>query len=104
MALADTSNITGSSVIDRDGERVGKASDVIYDDRDLQPRWLVVEFGSLRKHHTAVPFDRLYMSDSGDVVVESDRDAIHHAPRIAGAPLLPSDEVELETYFHGGRR
>jgi uncharacterized protein YrrD len=104
MTTADTSRMTGSTVIDRDGERVGKAADVVYDDRDLQPAWLIVEYGTLRKHHTAVPFDRLYLSDAGDVVVESGRDAVRNAPRIGGAPLLPDDEAALDTYYHGSRR
>ena len=54
MRHIDSGKITGSAVIDRDGAQIGTATDVIFDDVDLQPRWLVVRYGSLRHHHTAV--------------------------------------------------
>jgi uncharacterized protein YrrD len=101
MRPTDSASITGSAVIDRDGDRVGTATDVIFDDLDLQPRWLVVRYGTLRHHHTAVPFDRLYMTEEGDVALEPDRDTILHAPRVGkGAPLTSDEENSLEAYFH----
>jgi uncharacterized protein YrrD len=104
MQHADSARITGAAVIDREGEKVGTATDIIFDDVDLQPRWVVVRYGTLRHHHTAVPFDRLYVAEGGDVVVESDRDAVMQAPRVGrGAPLSPDEESSLESYFHASR-
>ena len=100
MRPTDSGKITGSSVIDRDGAQIGTATDVIFDDVDLQPRWLVVRYGGLRHHHTAVPFDRTYVTDAGDVVAEPGREVVIHAPRVGkGAPLSPEEESSLEEYF-----
>jgi uncharacterized protein YrrD len=96
----DTGNLTGSMVVDRDGDRIGTATDVIFDDVDLEPRWLVVRYGTLRHHHTAVPFDRLYVTETGEVALEPDREAIKLAPRVKGAPLSPDEVSSLEAYFH----
>jgi len=101
MRPTDSASITGSDVIDRDGDRIGTATDVIFDDSDLQPRWLVVRYGTLRHHHTAVPFERLYMTETGEVALEPDRDTVLHAPRVGkGAPLTAEEESSLEAYFH----
>jgi uncharacterized protein YrrD len=100
MSHSDSGKITGSAVIDRDGDRVGTATDVIFDDVDLTPRWVVVRYGTVRHHHTAVPFDRMYLTDDGEVVVEPDRSAVYQAPRVGkGAPLTPDEEASLESYF-----
>ena len=101
MRHSDSGKITGSAVIDRDGTQIGTATDVIFDDIDLQPRWLVVRYGSLRHHHTAVPFDRTYVTEEGSVVAEPGREVVMHAPRVGkGAPLSPDEEAQLESYFH----
>lgn len=99
MRHTDLSNITGSTVVDRDGQRVGVATDVIYDETDLSPRWVVVRYGTLRHHHTAVPFDRLYLTESGDVALEPDKAAVMQAPRIKGAPLTRDEEAALASYY-----
>jgi uncharacterized protein YrrD len=105
MRHIDSGKITGSAVIDRDGAPIGTATDVIFDDVDLQPRWLVVRYGSLRHHHTAVPFDRTYVSEDGAVVAEPGRDVVMQAPRVGkGAPLSPAEETDLESYFHVAHR
>ncbi|HEX7094263.1 MAG TPA: PRC-barrel domain-containing protein [Acidimicrobiales bacterium] len=99
MRHTDFATITGSPVVDRDGERVGTATDVIYDDTDLRPRWVVVRYGSLRHRYTAVPFDRLYVTQDGEVATEPDKTAILQAPRVKGAPLSREEENELARYF-----
>jgi uncharacterized protein YrrD len=105
MRHADSGKITGSSVIDTEGAAIGTATDVIFDDVDLQPRWLVVRYGGLRHHHTAVPFDRTYVAEDGAVVAEPGREVVLHAPRVGkGAPLSPEEESELEAYFHVSHR
>lgn len=100
MHTTDTAGFTGSTVIDRDGERIGTATDVVFNDRDMQPRWLVVQYGTLRRRHTAVPFDRLYVTEDGEIALEPDRAAVLAAPRVGkGAPLSPEEEASLREYF-----
>jgi hypothetical protein len=104
MRHSDSGKITGSTVVDPEGGTIGTATDVIFDDIDLQPRWLVVRYGSLRHHHTAIPYDRTYVSDDGSVVAEPGREIVMHAPRVGkGAPLSPEEEADLESYFHVAR-
>lgn len=99
MSTTDRAQITGSTVIDCHGDRVGKASDVVFDDYTMEPTWVLVEYGTLVKHRTAVPFDRLYVGETGDVVLESERASVKEAPRVHGVPLSIEESEDLQRYY-----
>jgi sporulation protein YlmC with PRC-barrel domain len=97
----ENSSITGSVVVDCHGSRVGKATDVLFDDYTMQPTWVVVDYGTVLKHRTAVPYDRIYVGETGEIVLESDKDTVKEAPRVHGAPLSTDESTALERYYHG---
>jgi sporulation protein YlmC with PRC-barrel domain len=99
MSTTDRAQITGSTVIDCYGDRVGKASDVVFDDYTMEPTWVLVEYGGIMKHRTAVPYERLYVGESGDVVLESDKSSVKDAPRVHGVPLSLEESEELRQYY-----
>ena len=45
MATPEIGQMTGCSVIDPDAQKVGTVKDVVYDDRTMEMRWAVVEYG-----------------------------------------------------------
>ena len=87
--------MTGCAVIDREAHRVGTVSDVVYDDRTLEMRWAVVEYGLIH-HRTLVPASKLYKSPDGSVVTTLDKHVITHAPRLHGD--IPSTS-ECQQYY-----
>jgi hypothetical protein len=96
--------MNGATVVDRDGEKIGTVVDVVLNGSDLTPRWVVIRYGTFRGHFTAVPHDRVYRNEAGDLVVESDRSAVLQAPRIRKPSLLSVDEERsLESYFNLAR-
>src|SRR5947207_2235815 len=86
------SGLTGHAVIDPKANKVGAIKDVVYDDRTMKMRWIVVEYG-LTHHRTLVPASKLYKSNDGNVVTTLDKDLITHAPRIHG-DVPPTSECE----------
>ena len=87
--------ITGCELVDPKAHKVGTVKDVLFDDRTLEMRWAVVEYG-LTHHRTLVPASKLYKQHDGTVVTTLDKDLITHAPRSHGVVPLTS---ECEQYY-----
>lgn len=102
--MAPVTHLTGRRVIDRRGARVGTVSDVLSDDRTLEPRWAVVTYGIVDQHHRLMPVSRLYSaseeSGADDRVVSMvEKDIVRHAPKYRGAPPSRETEQELREYY-----
>ena len=95
MSTPEIGQMTGCAVIDPKANKVGTVRDVVFDDRTMQMRWAVIEYG-LTHHRTLVPASKLYKSEDGNVVTTVDREFIKHAPRIHGD--VPST-TECEQYY-----
>src|SRR5438552_18423612 len=68
MATPEIGQMAGCSVIDPDAQKVGTVKDVVYDDRTMEMRWAVVEYGhGLTHHRTLVPALMLYKAEDGNV-------------------------------------
>ena len=91
--------LSGLPVIDMQAESVGKVTDVIYDDRDMSPRWAVVKTGRLGSEH-CVPLDNSYVASAGELVVAFDKMSVKRAPRVGRDHILtPQLERELRDYY-----
>ena len=89
----------GTDVIGHDGEKIGKIADVIRDQRTLDPRWLVVDFGLFRAPHY-VPMEHARRSVEGALVVPFTKALVKHAPRAHWDRFVsPDDEAELRDYY-----
>ena len=97
MATPEIGHMTGCDVIDPDAQKVGTVKDVVYDNRTMEMRWAVVEYGHALTHHrTLVPASQLYRAEDGNVATMLHKDYIKNAPRIHGdVPMT----TECEQYY-----
>ena len=87
-------------VLDVSGEKVGKVADVVPDARTLEPRWLVVESGGLRKNAHFVPVEGVQSGEGHTIVLPYDKDTVMHAVKAHRDHLLtPDDERELAAHY-----
>jgi sporulation protein YlmC with PRC-barrel domain len=92
VSTPEIGHMTGCAVIDPDSQKVGTVKDVVFDDRTMEMRWAVIEYG-LTHHRTLVPASTLYKSEDGNVVTMLHKDFIKNAPRIHGDVPI-TDEAE----------
>ena len=77
---AATPLLTGLAVVDNSLEKVGKVTDVLFDERERAPQWAVVKTGILGGEHI-VPLDDTYVAHDGRLVVPLEKSTIRRAPR-----------------------
>ncbi len=70
----------GHDMTNQDGDSIGKITDVLYDDDDNEPKWLVVKPGLLQSERY-VPIERSYETADGHIVVPFDKKWIQAAPK-----------------------
>jgi uncharacterized protein (TIGR02271 family) len=95
MSQFDVRSLTGSTVVDAAGQRVGKVVDVYLDDATETPQWVTV--GS---PETFIPLAAVRLQ--GDVlVVDATRDQVATAPRLDDdGHLSAAAEAELHRHYH----
>jgi hypothetical protein len=94
-----TTALAGHAVIDSHMDTVGTISYVLYDERELSPRWAVVKLGALRGQHF-VPLADSYIDHDGRVVVPYEKTVIQRAPRARRAHMVDIRAArELRDYY-----
>ena len=92
----------GHTVVDRDGDKVGKVQDVYLDRRSEEPEWLAVKTGLFGSNVSFVPVQNATTADDDTIRVEHEKDRIKDAPNIdPDGELSPEEERRL--YEHYGR-
>jgi len=93
------SDIRGTTVVDNDGDKIGKAGEVYLDDATGRPEWLTVNTGLFGTSESFVPLEQATMA--GDQVrVPFEKAKVKDAPRVAtDGHLEPSEEEELYRYY-----
>lgn len=91
----------GSTVLDRQGEPIGTVKDVVFEETDMTPSWLVVKPGPFRAQHY-VPARNSYRTAGDDVVVPYDRDVVRHAPKAPAKEHVISHENRTALLRHYG--
>ena len=101
--MTQQTRMTGRRVMDVNGQTVGKVTDVLSDDRTMEPQWAVVTYGLFNNRHRVVPASSLHApdGDSGEqLVVAMEKDIVRHAPSVrAHAPLTGELQRELRDYY-----
>jgi uncharacterized protein (TIGR02271 family) len=92
----------GHTVVDRDGDKVGKVQDVYLDRRSEEPEWLAVKTGMFGSNVSFVPVQNATTADDDTIRVEHEKDRIKDAPNIDPDGELSPDE-ERRLYEHYGR-
>jgi hypothetical protein len=94
-----TASYVGRRVVDPQGNKVGKVSDIFSDSRSLEPKWASVNLGITRPHHPLIPLENAFVADSGQLVVPFDARMIKHAPTSHGVTPTTDEEAELRSYY-----
>jgi hypothetical protein len=89
----------GAKVIDSRGHAVGKVSNVFYDDRTLEAKWVAVNLGLLHRSTPLVPLKEAYFSDSGHLVVPFTEDTITPAPPAQDAAPTTSEAAVVARHY-----
>lgn len=90
----------GKSLIDTNGERIGKLEDVYVDVETDEPQFATVKEGIIGRHLTFVPLAGIQIGPD-DLVVTATREQVRSAPDIElhGEELSQADESTLYHHF-----
>jgi uncharacterized protein YrrD len=80
--------LTGHPVFDQHHDKVGRVSDVVYDEMG-EPKWAIVDPGPLRSEKF-VPVEGAYTTNDGDVVVPYDKSHVKTAPKVSRDHIIDS--------------
>jgi hypothetical protein len=90
--------LSGHEAFDDHHEKLGKVTDVLYDEQG-EPRWAVVDPGLLHRERY-VPVDGAFMTDSGQVVMAYSKDMVKSARAANRDHILdPVVERALEDHY-----
>ena len=100
--MAETANPLdwqGRTLVDRDGDKVGKVESIYVDDRSSEPSWALVHTGLFGSRSTFVPLQEA--DTSGDQIqVPFEKDRIKDAPSLdADEELSPEEERRLYDHY-----
>lgn len=90
----------GRTVLDRDGEKIGKFEELYLDDGD-RPAWAAVTTGLFGLRQSFVPLDGARL-DGDDLRVPYGRDQVKDAPNIDPDEQLSSEEENLLERHYAG--
>jgi len=74
-------------VVDPTGEKVGRVTDVLYDNDGLDPTWLVVNPGLFRAEHF-VPVDGALVEGDDQLVIPYDAETVKASPKARSDHML----------------
>ncbi|MFJ9416420.1 PRC-barrel domain-containing protein [Streptomyces sp. NPDC101227] len=96
-------DLTGLTVVDTEGSKVGTVQQVYRDDATNAPEWITVRTGLFGMRETFVPLAGARRA-GGELHVPYAKEAIKKAPRIdTDGHLDPSEEAELYRHYGTGR-
>jgi sporulation protein YlmC with PRC-barrel domain len=91
--------LRGSTVVDQDGDKVGRVEQVYLDDTSQRPTWVTVSTGLFGTRETFVPLDRATWEDD-TLRVPYEKSFIKNAPNLeSDGHLEPSEEDELYRFY-----
>jgi stress response protein YsnF len=99
-AFTEVYDWRGRTVVDRDGEKIGKLNEIYLDGETNQPEWALVNTGLLGTKSSFVPLKGAAPADE-DVRVAYAKDQVKDAPSVEADGEL-SQQEEAELYRHYG--
>ena len=100
-SLQDIENWRGRTLVDNDGDKIGKVEDVYLDRSSGEPEWVAVKTGLFGSNVSFVPIHDASPADD-DLRVPYTKDQVKDAPNIDPDGEL-SQEEERRLYQHYGR-
>ncbi len=99
ISTSDLTRVTGSTVVDSDGDKIGTAREVYVDDATGQPEWVTVNTGLFGTSESFIPLSQAMLEDDG-LRVPYDKKMVKDAPRLGDSGhLTPEEEDELYRYY-----
>ena len=99
ISTSDLTRVTGSTVVDNDGDKIGTAREVYVDDATGQPEWVTVNTGLFGTSESFIPLSSATLADDG-LRVPYDKKMVKDAPRLGDSGhLTPEEEDELYRYY-----
>ncbi|WP_286958821.1 PRC and DUF2382 domain-containing protein [Arsenicicoccus sp. UBA7492] len=92
--------VLNGTVVDNNGDKIGKVGDVYNDDRTGNPSWVTVNTGLFGTSNTFIPLDDAQV-DGDTIRVPFSKDKVKDAPRVDADRHLDADE-ERELYRYYG--
>jgi hypothetical protein len=90
--------LIGEKLLDRNGNPVGKITDVIVDSATLENEWITVKTGMMGGEHL-VPYSAV---DDDQLAVPFDKDRIKSAPVCDKGHASPSPSERAQVFAHFG--
>jgi hypothetical protein len=90
----------GRTVVDRDGEKIGKLGELYLDEETSRPEWAGIAIGTLGRRQALVPLSEAQLVEE-DVRLPFDKEHVENAPRVDPDETL-SQEEEASLYRHYG--
>jgi uncharacterized protein (TIGR02271 family) len=103
IAENEVRNLIGRDVIGSEGQKIGTAGQVYFDDVTGQPDWVTVNTGLFGMNESFVPLQSAQFSEDR-LTVPFDKDTVKDAPNVdpSDGHLSPEDEAELYRYYGMG--
>jgi uncharacterized protein (TIGR02271 family) len=99
--MQDIQSWRGRTLVDRDGDKIGKIEDVYLDRSSGEPEWIAVKTGMFGSNVSFVPITDA-SAEGDDIRVGHEKDLVKDAPNVdADGELSPEEERRL--YQHYGR-
>jgi uncharacterized protein (TIGR02271 family) len=91
---------SGGTVVDNDGDKIGKVSQVFLDDQTGNPEWVTVTTGLFGTAESFIPLNQATIRGD-EIVVPYDKSTVKGAPRVedSNGHLSESEEAELYRYY-----
>ena len=96
----DIDSWRGRTVVDRDGDKIGKLGEIYLDEQTGRPEWALVNTGMFGSKSSFVPLTGASEAD-GDVRVQFEKAQVKDAPNVDEGQQLSQDE-EHQLYSHYG--
>jgi uncharacterized protein (TIGR02271 family) len=100
MTAFDVQTLSGATVVDPSGDKIGTVSQVYLDDSTGEPEWVTVKTGLFGTKESFVPLAAARL-DGTQLVVEADKEKVTGAPRVDGDDHI-SEQEEAEIYSYYG--
>ncbi|MDO8212184.1 PRC and DUF2382 domain-containing protein [Conexibacter sp. CPCC 206217] len=97
--ITDSYDVAGRTLLDRDGDKLGKVDEVYTDSQGGQPEWALVQSGLFGTKKTFVPLNGAE-PDGEDLRVPIDKSQMKDAPHVdAGDELSEAEERQLFEHY-----
>jgi uncharacterized protein (TIGR02271 family) len=99
MTQFDVNTLTGSTVVDSSGGKIGKVGQVYLDDQTGQPEWVTVKTGLFGSKESFVPLAASRL-EGDQLVVDATKDRVSGAPQVEeDGHISEQEEAEIYRYY-----